>query len=159
MGSADINITNNECKYMGWISDRIFIWHTQGSGGLVTEYSFGVCMDPVDCWLNIHSVYAGVRWITNEIFSWCMQGSSRFPTEYSFSVYMVQADYRRNTQLVYARSGGLLTEYSFGVCRGPVDFRLNIQLVCAGIRRITDQIFIWCMHKQITNWIALEFNI
>jgi hypothetical protein len=54
------------------------------------------------------------------------------------------------------RSSGLLTEYSFGVCRGLVDFQLNIQLVCAGIRRITDQIFIWCMHKQITNWIFID---
>jgi hypothetical protein len=53
-------------------------------------------------------------------------------------------------------SGGLLTEYSFGVGRGPADFRLNIQLVCAGIRQITDQICIWCMHKQITNWIFID---
>jgi hypothetical protein len=53
-------------------------------------------------------------------------------------------------------SGGLLTKYSFGVCRGLVDFRLNIQLVCAGIQQITDQIFIWCMHKQITNWISID---
>jgi hypothetical protein len=27
---------------------------------------------------------------------------------------------------------------------GQVDCQLNIQLVCAGIQRITDQIFIWC---------------
>jgi hypothetical protein len=102
----------------------------QGSSGLLTEYSFGVCRGPADFRQNIHSVYTGFRWITDQIFSWCMQGSS-----------------------------GLLTKYSFGVCRGPADFQLNIQLVCAGIQWITDQIFIWCMHKQITNWIALELNI
>jgi hypothetical protein len=39
---------------------------------------------------------------------------------------------------------------------GQADCQLNIQLVCAGIRRITDQIFIWCMHKQITNWIFID---
>jgi hypothetical protein len=39
---------------------------------------------------------------------------------------------------------------------GQVDCQLNIQLVCAGIWRITDQIFIWCMHKQITNWILID---
>jgi hypothetical protein len=39
-----------------------------GSGGLLTEYSFGVCRDPADYQPNIHSVYAGVRRITNWIF-------------------------------------------------------------------------------------------
>jgi hypothetical protein len=51
---------------------------------------------------------------------------------------------------------GLLTKYSFGECRDPADCQLNIQLVCAGIQQITDQIFIWCMHKQITNWIFID---
>jgi hypothetical protein len=87
----------------------------QGSGGLLTEYSFDVCRGPGDFRLNIHSVYTGFRQITDRIFSWGMQGS-----------------------------GGLLTKYSFGVCRGLADCQLNIQLVCAGIRRITDQIFIDC---------------
>jgi hypothetical protein len=50
-------------KYMGWISDWIFIWHTQGSGRLVTKYSFGVCR---------------VRQISDWIFSWCVQGSGGF---------------------------------------------------------------------------------
>ena len=49
-----------------------------------------------------------------------------------------------------------LTEYSFSVYRVQVDDQLNIQLVCSGIRQITDQIFIWCMHKQITNWIFIN---
>ena len=40
----------------------------------------------------------------------------------------------------------LPTEYSFGVCRGQADDQLNIQLVCAGIRRISDWIFIQCMN-------------
>jgi len=55
-------------------------------------------------------------------------------------------------------SGGLLIKYSFGECKGQAEFpteysfsvyrvqaemdQLNIQLVCAGIWRITDQIFI-----------------
>jgi hypothetical protein len=49
-----------------------------------------------------------------------------------------------------------VTGYSFGVCRDPVDCQLNIHLVCAGIQQITDQIFIWYMHKQITNWIFIN---
>jgi hypothetical protein len=40
---------------------------------------------------------------------------------------------------------GYLTKYSFGVCRGQADYRPNIQLVYAGVWRITDQIFSWCM--------------
>jgi hypothetical protein len=40
----------------------------QGSGELLTKYSFGVCRDPADYQPNIHSMYAGVRWITNWIF-------------------------------------------------------------------------------------------
>jgi hypothetical protein len=36
-----------------------------GSGRLLTEYSFGVCRDQADYQPNIHSMYAGVRWITN----------------------------------------------------------------------------------------------
>jgi hypothetical protein len=53
-------------------------------------------------------------------------------------------------------SSGLMTEYSFNVYRVQADDQLNIQLVCAGIRRITDQIFIWCMHQEITNWIFIN---
>jgi hypothetical protein len=67
----------------------------------------------VDIWLNIHSVYAGVRQIANWIFSWCMQGS-----------------------------GGLLTGYSFDVWMGQVDCQPNIHLVYAGVRWITNWIFI-----------------
>jgi hypothetical protein len=75
----------------------------------VTEYSFGVCEDPVDYQPNIHSVYAGIRWITNQIFIQCMQGS-----------------------------GGSLTKYSVGVCRDPVDYRPNIHSVNAGVRQISE---------------------
>jgi hypothetical protein len=155
---------------MEWISDWIFIWRTQGSGGLVTEYSFGVCRHPVDCWPNIHLVYAGVRRISDQIFIWWMQGSSRLLTEYSFGVYRGPADFRPNIHSVYTGfrritdwifswcmqgSGGLLTKYSFGVCRGPVDFRPNIQLVCAGIRRIF-RLNIHSVYecvRRIANWI------
>ena len=174
---------------MGWISDRIFIWRTQRSGGLVTKYSFGVCRDPADCWPNIHSVYAGVRRITNQIFSWCTQGSGGLVTKYSFGECRDPADYWLNIHLVYARvwrisdwifiqciqgSGGLLTEYSVGVCRGLVDFRLNIQLVCAGIqwifrlnihsvyewvRRIANWIFSWCVQGSGGLLIRYSFGV
>jgi hypothetical protein len=83
-----------------WITDLIFIWCMQGSGGLLTEYSFGVCRDLADCWLNIHLVYAGIRRMTDWIFIWCMNWS-----------------------------GGLPTEYSVGVCRDPADYWLNIHSV------------------------------
>jgi hypothetical protein len=152
------------------ISDWIFIWCMLGSGGLLTEYSFGVCRGPADYSLNIHSVYTGFRRITYWIFSWCMQGSGGLLTEYSFGVWRGPVDFRLNIQLVCAGfrritywifswcmqgSGGLLTEYSFGVCMGPVDFRLNIQLVCAGIRRIFQlnihSVYEWV--RWIANWI------
>ena len=146
---------------MGRISDWISIWRTQGSGGLVTEYSFGVCRDPADCWPNIYSVYAGVRRITDPIFIWWKQASGGLLTEYSFSVYRVQADYWPNIHLVYAGvrwisnwifswcvqgsggfsdwifiqcmngSGGFPTEYSVGVCRDLVDYWSDIHLVYA----------------------------
>ena len=51
-----------------WITDQIFIWCMNGSGGLLTKYLFSVCRATPDYWLNIHLVYAGVRWITNWIF-------------------------------------------------------------------------------------------
>ena len=76
---------NIHLMYTGirWITDWIFIqcmqdsaglltgysfsiWHR--SGGFLTEYLFGVCRDPVDFWLNIHLVHAGVRCITYWIF-------------------------------------------------------------------------------------------
>jgi len=81
------------------ISDQIFIWCMQGSGGLPTEYSFGVCRGQVDFWLNIHSVYTGVRQISDWIFIWCVQGS-----------------------------GGLLTRHLFGVCTGrlPIGYSLIV---------------------------------
>ena len=51
-----------------WITDRIFSWCMNGPGGLLTEYSVGVCRDPADYQPHIHLVYAGVRRITNWIF-------------------------------------------------------------------------------------------
>jgi hypothetical protein len=48
-----------------WIADQIFIQCMQGSGELLTKYSFGQCRDLVDYSLNIHLVYAGVRWISD----------------------------------------------------------------------------------------------
>ena len=98
------------------ITDWIFIWCMNGSGGWLTKYSFGVCRDPADYRLNIHLVYKWVRRISNWIFSWCMQGSN-----------------------------GLLTGYSFDVWTGQVDCWPNIHLVYAGIQWITNQIFILCM--------------
>jgi hypothetical protein len=144
MGQADCWL-NIYSVYAGLrrITDCIFIWCMQGSGGLqtgysfsiwhrsgglLTEYSFSVCrgqadywpdihsaygIGQADCWLNIHSVYAGVRRITDRIFSRCMNGSGR-----------------------------LLTEYSVGVCRDPADYQPHIHLVYAGVRWITDRIFI-----------------
>jgi hypothetical protein len=109
----------------------------QGSGGLLTKYSFGECRDPADCpteysfsvyrvqadyLLNIQLVYAGVQRITDRIFIWCMQGSGGFPTEYSVGVCRDPAD--------------CPTEYSFSVYRVQVDHLLNIQLVYAGVQRI-----------------------
>ena len=36
-------------KYrVGWMTDQIFIWHMQGSGRLLTEYSISVCRGQVD---------------------------------------------------------------------------------------------------------------
>ena len=69
-----------------------------------------------------------------------MQGSGRLLTGYSFSVWH--------------RSGGLLTKYSVGVCRDPADYRPHIHLVYAGVRRITNWIFInWA------RWIGIEYLI
>ena len=65
------------------ITDGIFIWCMNGSGGLPTKYSVGVCRDPVDYWPNIHLMYEWVRQIADQIFIWCMQGSSRLPIGYS----------------------------------------------------------------------------
>jgi hypothetical protein len=51
-------------------------------------------------------------------------------------------------------SGGLLTEYSVGVCRDPADYQPHIHLVYAGVRRITNWIFInWA------RWIGIEYLI
>ena len=50
------------------IADRILIQCMNGSGGLLTEYLFGVCRTLLDYKLDIHLVYAGVRRITNWIF-------------------------------------------------------------------------------------------
>ena len=54
------------------ISDRIFIWCMQGSGGLATKYSFSVYRVQADCQLNIQLVCAGIRQITDQTFIWCM---------------------------------------------------------------------------------------
>jgi len=115
-------------EWVRWIAGQIFIQCMQGSGGLLTKYSVGVCRDPADYQPHIHLVYAGVRWITDQIFIQCMQGSGGLLTGYSFSVWH--------------RSGRLLTEYSFSVCRGQADCWLNIHSVYAGVRWITDRIFI-----------------
>jgi len=79
------------------IADRIFIGRMQGSGGLQTEYSFGVCKGSggllteyllgvcrgqADYRLNIHSVYARVRRIADRIFIGHMQGSGGLRTKY-----------------------------------------------------------------------------
>jgi len=90
----DIHLTYTGIR---WITNWIFIQCMQGSSGLPTKYSFGVCNSPADYWLDIHSAYAGFRWMTDQIFIWHMQGP-----------------------------GGLLTEYSIGVCRGLVDNQLDI---------------------------------
>jgi len=69
-----------------------------------------------------------------------MQGSGGLLTRYSFSVWHW--------------SGGLLTEYSFSVCRDPADYQPNIHLVYAGVRQITNWIFInWA------RWIRIEYLI
>jgi len=77
--SADINITNNVCMYMRWISSWIFIWCMLGSGRLLMEYSFGVCR---------------IRRITNQIFIQRMNGSGRLPIKYSVGVCRDLADYK-----------------------------------------------------------------
>jgi len=118
-------------KWVRQIAGWIFIQCIQDSTGLLTVYSFGVCRGQADYWQNIQSVYEWVRWIANQIFSWGMQGSGRLPTTYSFGVCRGQADYWPDIHSVY------------GI--GQADFWPNIQLVYAGIRRIPDWIFIWCM--------------
>ena len=35
------------------MTDQKFIWHMQGSGGLLTEYSIGVCGGQADYQLDI----------------------------------------------------------------------------------------------------------
>jgi hypothetical protein len=47
------------------------------------RYSFGIWRGLADYWLNIQSVYAGVRWITDQIFIPCMHGSGGLPIGYS----------------------------------------------------------------------------
>jgi len=56
-------------EWIRWIANQIFSWCMQGSGGLLTKYSFDVWMGQADCWPNIHLVYARVRQITNWIFN------------------------------------------------------------------------------------------
>jgi hypothetical protein len=41
------------------MTDYIFIWNMQGSGGLLTKYSIGVCRGKVGDQLNIQYGYAG----------------------------------------------------------------------------------------------------
>jgi len=64
----------------------------QGSDGLLTEYSIGVCKGQADYWLDIQSAYVGVRRMTDQILIWNMEGSNRLLTEYSISVCKGQAD-------------------------------------------------------------------
>jgi hypothetical protein len=54
-----------------------------GSGGLLTKYSFGVCRDLADYQPNIHLVYAGVRRITNWIFNTRNNRIKQVKIEYS----------------------------------------------------------------------------
>jgi hypothetical protein len=83
MDQADCQ-SNIQLVYAGIrrITDQIFIWCMNGSGGLLTEYSFSVCRDPADYQPNIHSVYAGVRRMIDWIFIPCMQGSGGLPIGY-----------------------------------------------------------------------------
>ncbi len=124
------------------------------SGGLLTEYLFGVWIGQADCRPNIHSVYGSVRRIADWISIRCMNRSGGLPTEYSFGVWIGQVDCRPNIHSVYTevrritgsvrriadrifirciqKSGGLPTEYLFGVWIGQVDFRLNIHWCMQG---------------------------
>jgi hypothetical protein len=65
-------------------------------------------------------------------------------------------------------SGRLSTEYSVGVCRDPADYQPNIHLVYAGVRHITNWIFInWLGGLELnTNsqndqirWVGIEYSI
>jgi len=58
IGQADCWL-NIHSVYAGirWITDRIFSRCMNGSGGLLTKYSFGVCRGQVDYWLDVHSAY------------------------------------------------------------------------------------------------------
>jgi hypothetical protein len=84
------------------IMDQIFSGCMQGSGRLLTKYSFHVCRGQADVRPNIHSVYAGIRQITDWIFIWCIV-------------------FWRITDQIFIPwmpgSGGCLTKYSFSVCR------------------------------------------
>ena len=81
-------------------------------------------------------MYEWVGRIADQILIQCMQGSGGLLTGYSFSIWH--------------RSGGLLTEYLFSVCRDPADFRPNIHLVYAGVRWITNWIFInWASGSEL----------
>ena len=84
------------------ISDWIFIWCMQGSGGLLTGYSFSV-WHRSGRFLTKYSfgVCTGVRWISDWIFIQCIQGSGRWPTEYSVGVCRDPADHWLNIHLVY----------------------------------------------------------
>ena len=86
------------------ISDWIFIWCMQGSGGWLTEYSFGVWMGQADYLLNIQLVCAGIWRITDWIFIQCIQGSGGLPTEYLGGVCRDLADYWPDNHLVYAQA-------------------------------------------------------
>jgi hypothetical protein len=80
---------------------KIFIWCIEVSGGLLTEYSFGVWIGQADYRPNIHSVYGWVRRITDRIFIQCMDGPGGLPTKYLLGVWIDQADCRPNIYLVY----------------------------------------------------------
>jgi len=158
-GQADYRLNIYRVYAWVWrIPDQILIRCMQGSGGLLTEYSLGVCRGQADYRLNIQLVYARVRRIADQMFIGCMQGVRRI-TDWIFIRCMQE-------------SGGLLTEYSLGVCRGQADYRLNIhsvyardQVDClpniywayAGVRRITDWIFIRCM--QGSGGLLTEYSL
>jgi hypothetical protein len=69
MGQADcwLNI-HSVYEWVRQIANPISSQCVNGSGGLLTKYSFGD---------------AGIQWITYWIFIWCMQGSGRLPIGYS----------------------------------------------------------------------------
>jgi hypothetical protein len=68
-----------------------------GSGGLLTEYSFGVCRDLADYQLNIHLMYEWIRQIADQIFI----GVCRDLADYQPNIHLVYAGVRRITNWIF----------------------------------------------------------